>query len=86
MTSDILSALRALSLSGREREKVDRAIKCIENFQSRGINSQKDIDENIQEILKAINDLLFITSVDISNIRLMMDFLLRIWESRYYLQ
>lgn len=47
------------------------------------IISAQDIEKNIQDILKAMDSLLLITSINISNIRLMMDELLKVWEGRW---
>jgi hypothetical protein len=80
MTSDIITALYGLSVPGQERSKVNNAIVYIHNVQSRAITSGMDIEKNIADILKAIDSLLFVTSVDISALRLMMDDLLMVWE------
>jgi Tol biopolymer transport system component/flagellar hook assembly protein FlgD len=83
-TADILTALKALPVSGKEKAKVNDAIKYIEDVQKRVIQKEEDIEKNIHDILKAIDALLSITGVDISSIRLMMDEILIEWESRYY--
>lgn len=85
-TSDIISALSSLSVSSKEREKLDNAIGYIRNVQDRIILSKQEIDQNIQDILKAEDSLLFLTSDDTSAVRLMIDELLKGWESRYYLE
>jgi len=84
MASDIITALKALPVSGQERAKVNNAVKYIENVQGRAITSEQDIEKNIHDILKAINSLLSVTGIDISEIRLMMDRLLEIWEGRWH--
>jgi len=43
-----------------------------------------DLEKNIDDILQAIDSLLVVASVDISEIRLMMDDLLKVWEARWY--
>jgi hypothetical protein len=72
-------------VQGKERSKVENAIKSIENVQKRVIQKEDDIEKNIYDIIKAIDSLLDVTSIDISNIRLMMDGILKVWEGRYYL-
>lgn len=83
--SDILTALNALSVSGQDRAKVNNAIRYIQNVKNRVILTDADIEQNISDLLKAIDSLLSVTSVDILSIRLMMDELLKAWEGRYYL-
>ncbi len=64
---------------------MENARKYIENVQKRVIQKEDDIEKNIHDIIKAIESLLEITSADTSTVRLMIDELLRIWESRYNL-
>ncbi|MEM7828011.1 MAG: carboxypeptidase regulatory-like domain-containing protein, partial [Candidatus Aenigmatarchaeota archaeon] len=85
ISGDIISALSVLSVSGEEKAKVDNAITHIQNVRDRVITTDTDIEQHIHDILKAIDSLSCITSVDISGIRLMMDELLMAWESIYYL-
>jgi hypothetical protein len=85
MTGDVLTALKALTVTGLEKAKVNEAIKYVENVQQRVIATDQDIEQNIRDLLKAIDALLFVTSTDVSQIRLLMDELLKVWESRYYL-
>jgi len=82
--SDILAALSALPVSGQERSKVDNAIGYMNNVQNRAIVVRGDLEKNIDDILQAIDSLLVVASVDISEIRLMMDDLLKVWEARWY--
>lgn len=84
MLFDILSALSELRVSGRERAKVNNAIGYLNRILSRTVVNERDIEKTIDELLKAINSLLELTSVDISLIRLKMDALLRMWEGRWY--
>ena len=85
MAGDIISALEGLSVAGHDRAKVMNAIKYIAAVQARTIRSQRDIVKNIHETLKAIESLLSVTGIDISDIRLMMDRLLVVWEGRWSL-
>jgi transcription termination factor NusB len=85
MTGDIIDALNTLSVSGQEKAKVDNAITFIRNVRDRIITNATDIEQNIHDILKAIDSLLYVTSIDISEIRLKMDELLMIWETKWSL-
>ena len=82
ITEDIITALNALTVSGQDRAKVNNAIGYIDNVKNRVIATHTDIEQNIHDILKAINSLLSVTSTDISDIRLMMDELLTVWENK----
>ncbi len=84
MTSDIVAALNVLSVTGQDKEKVSNAIMYIENVQGRTIVTENDIEKNIEDILKAINSLLFVTSADVSYVRHKIDECLKVWESRWY--
>lgn len=86
ITSDIISALNLLSAPVKEKEEINNAIKYIEKTQNRTIVTKDDIEKNIHDLLKAVDSLLYVTSADISAIRLMIDKLLMTWESRYYLE
>ncbi|MFH1026004.1 MAG: hypothetical protein V1764_04920, partial [Nitrospirota bacterium] len=86
MTGDIITALKALSVSGQEKAKVNNAITYIGNVQGRAIISAQDIEMNIRDILKAIDSILSVTSANTSDIRTMMDELLEVWVSKYYFE
>jgi len=43
------------------------------------------MEQNISDILQAVDALISLNGVDVSAIRLQLDNLLRIWEGRYYL-
>ncbi len=83
---DIISALNALSVSGEERAKVDNAINYIQKVMNRSITSDIDVEQNIHDILKAVDSIFSLTTVDITEIRLMMDGLLKVWEGRWWLE
>ena len=85
MAGDILAALKALSVTGKEdKESLKLAVRQVENLQSREIVRKKDIEKNIDDILQAINSLLAISSKDVTEIRLLMDRLLKMWEGKGY--
>lgn len=86
MTQEILNSLRAIQVTRMsDKAAIKNAMMFIERVQDRGGDSHFDVEKNILDILKAIESLLFVTSKDISNIRMMMDELLKIWEARAYL-
>jgi subtilase family serine protease len=84
LISDIISELNVLSLSGQEKAKAANAIKNLEAVQERGNATEEDIEKNIHNILKAVESLLFIDSIDTTDIRLMLDALMRTEQARYY--
>ncbi len=86
MTGDIITALNELSLTGKDSSKVRIAKKYIENVLRRFIVSDKDIEKNIHDILKATGSLLSVSSTDVSGIRLMMAELLMVYEGNWYFE
>lgn len=86
LTNDIIAALNALSVTSHDRAKVHNAIERIKRVQRRIVNLRSDMGENIFDILKAIESLLDVRNADITQIRLIMDELLKVWEGRYYLR
>lgn len=51
LNNDIISALYALSVFEKNRERLDNAIPYIKAVQSRAIFSEQNIEENIHDIL-----------------------------------
>jgi hypothetical protein len=85
MAGDIMAALKALSVTGKkDKENLKTAIRQMEDVQRREIVKKKDVEKNIDDILQAINSLLSISSNDVTEIRLMMDRLLKMWEGKWY--
>ena len=85
ITRDIMGALRALSVTGKKnKEYLKLAIREMEEVQRREIIRRKDVEKNIDDMLQAINFLLSINSTDITEIRSMMDRLLKMWEGKWY--
>lgn len=85
VAGDIMAALKALSVTRKkDKEYLKTAIRQMEDVQRREIVKKKDVEKNIDDILQAINSLLSITSNDVTEIRLMMDRLLKMWEGRWY--
>lgn len=82
--ADIIQKLKMLSVSRKDKAKVDDAIKHMSNVQNRAIYHDEDIEKNIRDILGAIESLLSVTGTDVSAIRLMVDSLLETWEGRWY--
>ncbi|MFQ5900096.1 MAG: hypothetical protein ACE5IH_00890 [Thermodesulfobacteriota bacterium] len=70
MITDILDKL---ALYPSTDKKVKKARDSIEKVRDRTINDTKDMEKNIKDILKAIDAIMEITSVDTQDIRLDMD-------------
>ncbi len=81
---DVLSGLNTLQVSKKDASRVKEAGKHMEKVRSRKADDQEAIEKNIHDTLEAVSDLLQISSADTTNIRLLMDALLRIWEGRWY--
>jgi hypothetical protein len=79
MVDDIIGGLKSLSVSKKEKWTVKDAIERMENVQKRKVVTGKDIQRNIDDTMETIDSLLSITSADISEIRLMMDVLLKVY-------
>jgi len=86
MTDDIINELKTLAVSGMDKSRINKAIRYLKNIQKRVIVNDQDIEKNIHKILKAIDLLLSVKSADTSNIRLKLDGILNIWDTRYYLK
>lgn len=52
---------------------------------SRTVTNARDAQKNIHDILVAINAALTVTGADMTDVRLMMDGLLEIWEGSWYM-
>ena len=84
-TGDVITALKALVVSNKERAKVSNAIRYMEQVRTReSSNTGTAFENNIQDILKAVESIMSVTSCDTTQIRLMMDMLLQIYQGKYY--
>ncbi|ESP63035.1 hypothetical protein SMITH_277 [Smithella sp. ME-1] len=65
---------------------VNLAIQYIEKVKNRDKqgNSKSICQENILDMLTAINKIILVTSCDTTHVRLMMDTLLHSYENEYY--
>jgi hypothetical protein len=84
--TDVIAELDALTITSQpdvNRRADARAL--IVSARDRAITSQDDVHENIKDILKAGDELLKIESVNISDVRISLGELLRIYEIQYYL-
>jgi hypothetical protein len=84
MVGDIIEKLNALSVSRHDELSLNNAILHMERVQNRRVTTIKDIEQNIEDILKAIDSLISITSTDISETRLLIDGLIEVWETKWY--
>jgi hypothetical protein len=79
MVSDSIRVLKSLMVSKKDKSEWEDAIEHMEKIQRRVKVTEKDVEKNIDDLLEAIESLLSITSTDVSEIRLMMDALLKVW-------
>lgn len=77
MIADIISALQGLDVSRRERVRVKQAIRSLERISQ----SEEDVLSGLIRALDAISE---VQSVDTKEIRLMLGLLLRSEEGRWY--
>ncbi len=80
----LIIALELLDLSGSEQSASNNAVKYLEKVQQRVVQDQQDIDQNIQDILKAIDSVRKIESIDIHEIQLQLDHLMEMMHGFYY--
>jgi hypothetical protein len=60
-------------------------LEYIDKVRSRICVSADDFEKNISDVLRAIDSLSFIKSVDIAEVRNTIDDLLMFWEAKWYL-
>jgi len=84
LNNHLLSALGSLSAAANEGRVVDRIREYIGLVKKEGPVSGQEMEENIHIILKAVDYLDHIKSVEVSHIRLMLDKLMKVWQGRYY--
>jgi len=84
LINTIIDDVSVLQLDGQDSAKGLDIITSLVNVQTNTINGEGDIQTNIHEILQAIDSLLLIESVDMSDIRRKLNTLLRIEQGRYY--
>lgn len=84
LREDVITALKKLNFSGKDRANINAAIRYIGYTQMRQANTPGIIEKNILYTLKAIDSLIGIESADISKERLLVDEFLEAWESRRY--
>jgi hypothetical protein len=79
MVSDIIRALKSLMVSKKDKSELEDAIEHMERVQGGMFVTGRDIPRNIDDTMEALDSLLSISSVDISEIRLMVDALVEVW-------
>jgi hypothetical protein len=84
LTADIIDALNALSVAKKDRAMVQDAIKWLQHAQQGHHGKKEEYEDDIQDILKAVDAVAQIESADVTHIRLMLDALLRVEQGRYY--
>ena len=86
LITDIIDALNSLAVSKKDRPKVEYAIQQLQDVRHGHHGKKEKCEDDIRDILKAVDALVQIESADITQIRLMLDTLLRVEEGRYYFQ
>lgn len=84
LVSTIIAKVQALPVTRKETGHVRSVGKYLTKVANRTVLQAKDISKNIHDIEKAVNALLHIDSIDIHQIRLQLDRLLRIEQGRFY--
>lgn len=84
LAGNVIQILKAIPAAGEDQERINEAIKHLEKVQARTVATREDTEENIHDILKAV-ELLPVANVDISGKRLILDALLRAWEGQWYI-
>jgi hypothetical protein len=84
LAADIIDALNGLSVSKKDRAMVQDAIKWLQQVQHGHHGKKEECEDDIHDILKAVDAVVQIGSADITQIRLMLDNLLRVEEGRCY--
>jgi hypothetical protein len=84
LVDQIIADLNLLVVDKKDEAKVKNAVKDLEKVRDRAILSAGDIDQNIHDILKAIEGLRSVESMDVSDTILKADTLLRCEQGWYY--
>ncbi len=84
LIDQIIADLNNLDLPKDAKKKADNAIKDLEKARDRIIQSTEDVDKNIHDIIKAIEDLRAADSAELTDIILKTDTLLRCEQGWYY--
>ncbi len=89
LTDNIITSLKALKVSLLEKLTVYSAVQYMESVKNRNNNqtgTKAVYESDMSDILKALDAVMILTSCDTKQVRLMMDMLLRTYESKYYLE
>jgi Tol biopolymer transport system component/fibronectin type 3 domain-containing protein len=84
LLAGLIIDLESLDLSGGDRAKAGSAVSYLERVRYRTVSCDQRIEKNILDLEKAVETLIGISGIDITTIRLELDTLLRIEESRWY--
>ncbi|MBU0485735.1 MAG: Ig-like domain repeat protein [Proteobacteria bacterium] len=85
LIDEAIAALETLGLNSNSHSETNNAVQSLNKIKDRNILCEQNIEKNIHDLNKAVEDLLKIRSTAIHNERLMLDILLRIEEGRWYL-
>ena len=75
--------LTALSLHGSDAAHRAKALKALAKLNGPGPTNRRDAEKKIEAVLDAIDEVTAIRSVDVTDIRLTLDALLRYWELKW---
>ncbi|MEN8134500.1 MAG: CARDB domain-containing protein [Thermodesulfobacteriota bacterium] len=84
LITGLISTLEAYSLSGKDRAKARKAGQYLAQVRSRIITCENQIEKNLHDLEHAVEAILAIEGIDMQTIRLELDSLLRIEQSRWY--
>ncbi len=82
---EAIGAINNLQVTWYERYKRNSVLYYLQKVLDRTVTNREHTELNILDIKEAVGSLLYIKSVDINDIRLQLDTLLRIEQGRFYL-
>ena len=75
-----LNSFKAASIL--DRKSIKLAAGFIQNVRDRKVNSSRDAEKNILDVLSAVRQIMEVRTINVQPVRLRMDQLLQIWEAR----
>lgn len=84
LIDQIIADLNLIEADKKDEAKVRNAVKDLEKVRNRTVQNEGDVDQNIHDALKAIEGLRSVEYVDLTDIILKTDMLLRCYQGLYY--
>jgi len=84
LTRDILAMLDSLSVSRKDRCRLQRAVFRVERMELREVQDRRDVEQTIRDALDAAESVSSITSADVTEVREKLAGLLQSWEAQWY--